>query len=57
MNDRIPTNWRVNALLLAFIAAVSYGIFLAIMVGTNASPEQPQHPGVVLSENPPTSQT
>ena len=38
MEKFIPTNWVTNALLLVLVAAISYGIFLAIMVGTNEEP-------------------
>ena len=57
-NEAIPTSWVTNALLLLFIAVVSYAIILAFMWGTSQrTPEQPQHPGVVISESAPTSQT
>ena len=50
MEKFIPTSWVTNTLLLILVAAISYGIFLAVMVGTN-QPE-PEHPPVVVPTSP-----
>ena len=44
MEKFIPTSWVTNTLLLVLVAAISYGIFLAVMVGTS----QPERPAVDL---------
>lgn len=35
LNAAIPSDWLTNAALLVLVAVISYGIFLAIMVGTS----------------------